>query len=209
MGTEFSKRSENMIDTGPENESDLSFGVANVDARHFEFDHHGLQYESSRLIAMYHHWVLKNAAAMARLSAGMCVLDYGCSGQQLRRTLPHGVHYVGYDIREEVSDIRDPSECSYDVVFAVQVLYYLNLEGLRQVVDLFANITEMVIVMCPRRNFVKDQILDRLFGLNENREQLNRTTPDEIYSELGHKFDCSQRKNLFWMGELTRWIRLK
>ena len=70
------------------------FGLDWVDPSFLEIDQHGLQYESSKLTALYHHWILRRCVALARLEPGMRVLDYGCGERMLRRYLPDGVRYA-------------------------------------------------------------------------------------------------------------------
>ncbi len=186
---------------------ELPFGRPSVSVTASTLDHHQHQYNTSYLTATYHRLVLRQAVRMARLRPEMHVLDYGCGHQQLRRGLPPGVHYTGYDIVTELSDVKDPRSAHYDLVFAIQVLMYLDGPGLRAWVECFARLTSNLVVMVPARNFLKDEVLDSVFGLKKLREDMVRSHPKEIYDQLSRRFSLDSSRNVLWMDEITRWRR--
>jgi choline dehydrogenase-like flavoprotein len=169
-------------------------------------EHHQIQYETSPYTAMYHHHVLKTCVKMMNLKPGMTVLDYGCSGQQLKKHLPPGVKYVGYDVRPEWSDI-DESELldHYDVIFIIQVFFYFDRQGLMDWLEKFAHRSQNFLVMNPSRNFLKDDVMDKILGLSEDREDLARSTPKEVDEAMSTRFKLQKRKNIFYMGEVSTW----
>jgi len=189
------------------NDAQIGFGKDHVEQAVLDLDHDTLQYNGSIITAFYHRFVLRKAVRLARLRAGMHVLDYGCGKQQLRKVISPFVAYLGYDAQSELSDVDDPRGRTYDVVFAIQVLMYLDASGLRNFVDTIAASTTDLIVMVPSRNFLKDQILDRVFGLSSARDDMVKSVPVDIYTQLARKFSLCRSKNLLWMGELTRWQR--
>jgi hypothetical protein len=170
-----------------------------------ELDHHKHQYEASAMTAAYHRLVLNRAVRLAQVTPGMHVLDFACGRQRLRRALPPGVRYTGYDVVPALSDIDDPRRDRYDVVFAMQVLMYFDAAGLDEWTNTAAGLTQRLVVMVPTRNFMKDEVLDRLLGLRSFRETMVRSRPTEIYERLGRRFSMDAKRTVFWMGELTSW----
>ncbi len=195
------------VSTGSSTKPEATFRFAEqaVARSVVELDHHRHQYESSALTAAYHDIVLKRAVRVAQLRAGMHVLDHGCGRQRLRRALPPGVRYTGYDVVPELSDVDDPRQERYDVVFAMQVLMYYDASGLEEWADVVAGLTKRLVVMVPARNFLKDEVLDRLLGLQRLRENMVRQRPEEIYAQLSRRFSMNGKQTVFWMGELTSW----
>lgn len=180
-------------------------GRAWVDEQTIAFDHHAEQYGGSTLLAAYHRRMLRIAVGMARLAPGRHVLDYGCGGQELRAQLPAGVDYTGFDLHPELTDVADPRGRRYDAVFAIQMLMYVDPPALRELTDLFAELSDVVIAMVPSRNFVKDQILDRALGLKDNVDTIVRCEPRQIEEALSTRFRRARRRNFFWLSEFTRW----
>ena len=95
----------------------------------------------------------------------MRILDYGCGEKMLRRYLPEGVQYVGYDVVPRLSELEDPTAGHWDCIFAIQVMMYIDERGLHKWIEAFRQQTRQVVVALPSRNFAKDRILDPLFGL--------------------------------------------
>jgi len=183
----------------------MRFNQQSVDPRVLEIDHHGGQYERSRLIAAYHQFILRRCAKLADLRPGMRVLDYGCGRQMLRRCLPAGVQYMGYDLTPEFSDIHDPTGRHFDVVFAIQMLMYPDDAGLRELTGTFAAITETVVAMLPAQGFIKKNLIDPLLGLKEAADSTFRSRPARVYEVLRGRFDCERMIHLFGVADLSRW----
>lgn len=186
----------------------IRLGEDRVSPRLHEFDLVGLQYHHSRFVSWYHDYVLRRCVAAApTLGTGSRVLDYGCGAQSLKRHMPEGVSYVGYDVAAAFSDIDDPRGMKFDTVFAIQMLMYLNREGLVELTEIFADATTRLVALVPARNYLKDNILDRLLGLAELRNATVQSTPEEVWEILGTRFALTDRQNIFWMADLTAWQR--
>src|SRR3990167_485196 len=123
------------------------------------------------------------------------------------RHMPEGVSYVGYDVAAAFSDIDDPRGMKFDTVFAIQMLMYLNREGLVELTEGLAEATTRLVALVPARNYLKDEILDRLLGVAELRNATVQSTPDEVWEILGTRFALTDRQNIFWMADLTSWQR--
>ena len=170
-----------------------------------DFDHHRSQYQTSRLLAAHHRNTLRIAVGMADLQMGMSVLDYGCGGQVLREYLPAGVEYTGYDLNPALTDVADPRGRRYDVIFAIQWMMYVGGHDLDELVDLMADMSDTVIGMVPARNFLKDQILDRILGLHRNRDRYNHSLPRDIELAFGRRFKQADKKNVLLLSSFWRW----
>jgi hypothetical protein len=184
----------------------VRLGEDRVAPRFHEIDQVAIQYRHSRPVSWYHNHVLRRCVAAApTLRPGDTVLDYGCGTQTLKRHLPEGVSYVGYDVVAERSDIDDPRGMTFDTIFAIQMLMCLDRDGLVELTDFFAEATSQLVAFVPRRNVLKDQVMDRLLGLTDCRNALVQSTPDEVWHILNRRFSLTDRQNIFWMGDLTCW----
>ena len=183
----------------------MRFNQQSVDPRVLEIDHHHGQYERNRFIAVYHNLILRLCARMSGVRPGMRVLDYGCGKQMLKKHLPAGVDYVGYDLEPAFSDITDPSKDRYDAVFAIQMLMYPDELGLRELTSMFANVTGRVVVMMPAQGFIKRRVLDPILGLKEAADSTFRSTPKTAYAALSGKFDCARMWHLFGIADISLW----
>lgn len=185
----------------------MRFGEEHVDSKVVQIDHYQRQYGSSRWIAAYHRFVLRQAVALARLEPGMKVLDYGCGRQVLKGMLPPGVDYVGYDLVPALSDCEDPSAGKYDLVFAIQVLQYPDEAGLRRLGEVFSTVAPRLVVMLPSQNAFKRLVLDPLLGLKKDADLTFRSGARDVYAALGERFVREGTRNVFWVGEVTSWRR--
>ena len=185
----------------------FAFGKQSIADETYELDHNRHQYETSALTARYHRHVLKQCAATVTLSPGMHVLDYGCGHQHLRPFLPAGVRYTGYDLNARLTDVLDPTASEYDVVFCLQVLMYLTDDGLRAWAEQFAQVTSQLVIMVPARNFLKDEVFDRLFRLHALRTTMVRSDPETVYRHLDGVFARLSTQTVLQMGEITLWER--
>ena len=183
----------------------MRFNQQSVDPRVVEIDHHGGQYERNRFIAAYHHFILRRCAKLADLRPGMSVLDYGCGRQILRRHLPAGVQYTGYDLTPEFSDIDNPVGRRFDVVFAIQMLMYPDDAGVRELTDTFAHMTGTVVAMLPAQGFIKKNLIDPILGLKEAADSTFRSRPAGVYEVLRGRFDCERMIHLFGVADISRW----
>ena len=103
------------------------------DPRVISINHHYEQYERSSIINTYHRSVLKKCIRISGIRSGMSVLDYGCGRKILRKYLPVDIDYIGYDIISKFTDIVDIRGKKYDVIFAIQVLQYIDNKGLNDI----------------------------------------------------------------------------
>lgn len=183
----------------------MRFNEQHVNPKVIEIDHHFGQYERSCLTTAYHKYILKQSVKLGGIQPGMSVLDYGCGGQVLRHFLPSGVKYIGYDIVPEFSDVDNIREHNYDVIFAIQVLQYPDKTGLKELSNLYARLSNRLVVMVPSDNKFK-RFLDVVLGLKEDNKSF-LSKPSEIYQTMGDLFRCEKVKTIFGVGEISVWKR--
>lgn len=181
----------------------MRFNERYVDPEALKIDHHYGQYECFYLTTAYHKYVLKESVKLAEIHAGMSVLDYGCGKQMLRHFLPKDVKYIGYDIVSEFSDVDDIRGHNYEVIFAIQVLQYPDQTGIKELANLFARLSNRLVVMVPAENKLK-RFLDVVLGLKEDNK-IFLSKPSEIYQILDDLFLLGKKKSLFGMGEISSW----
>ena len=185
----------------------MRFNEQHVDSRVLKVDHHFGQYERCRLVTAYHKHVLKQSVKIGEVRQGMTILDYGCGRQVLRQVLPKGVEYFGYDLVPEFSDLDNVLGRRYDVIFAIQVLQYPDEAGLKELAESFAELSPRLVVMLPSRSPVKKYLFDAVLRIKKDADETFRSEPWLVYRILDRLFECEESKNLFWLGELSRWKR--
>lgn len=109
-----------------------------------------------RSILGYHsRKIVKNLLEMARLKKGMTVLDYGCEEQMLKKHIPKGVQYIGYDIKPEYTDIHDYTKVRPDVVIMSNILEHIPLEETREIFQNFKTMgVKRLVISYPMDNWI-------------------------------------------------------
>ena len=65
--------------------------------------------------------------------------------------------------------------------------------------------TKWLVVLVPSRNFLKDNILDRILNLKNNRENWVMTQPNIINSIISQKFSLQKKISFLALSEITFW----
>ena len=103
----------------------------------------------------YHRSVPIECVKIAGLWGRETVLDFGCGTQFLKKLLPDGCVYLGYDIDESLSGIKDFEEFCPDVVFALGVFEHLTEEVLVDCLNKFvASGAKELICAVPSNNWL-------------------------------------------------------
>ena len=173
------------------------------DPRVISINHHYEQYERSSIINTYHRSVLKKCIRISGIRSGMSVLDYGCGRKILREYLPIDIDYIGYDIISKFTDIIDIRGKKYDVIFAIQVLQYIDNKGLNELMSNFLQLGDKIIIMCPTQNILK-RYIDALLGLRQNN-MIFESSIEEIYQFANKYYSLQSRESVFCFGEISRW----
>ena len=84
---------------------------------------------------------------------------------------------------------------------------YLTDDGLRAWAEQFAQVTSQLVIMIPARNFLKDEVFDRLFRLHALRTTMVRSDPETVYRHLDGVFARRSTQTVLQMGEITLWER--
>lgn len=184
----------------------MRFTEQYINPKVLKIDHHYGQYERWRLLASYHKYFLKQSVKLGEIKSGMSVLDYGCGKQMLRHALPSDVEYTGYDIIPEFSDVENIRGRKYDVIFAIQVIHYINNTGIKELAKVFAHITNRLVVMVPTQTMFK-RFLDIMLGQKKDNETF-LSEQKEIYRILNDHFRYDKFKPFFGLAEVSRWRRM-
>ncbi len=175
----------------------------NINNRACEINMHYEQYERSYFLSSYYRWILKKCVRIANVNSEMTVLDYGCGNKILLQYLPVGIDYIGYDIISSFSDVTNIKEKKYNVIFAIQVLQYINNQGLSELMSNFSKLCDRLIIMCPTQNHVK-RFIDKLIGLKQNN-MIFKSTIDDIYKFANKYYSLQNRQSVLYFGEISCW----
>lgn len=152
----------------------------------------------------------KRTIEIAGLSKGDTVLDFGCETQELKKLLPRGINYVGYDVDEKYSSVKDYTKVKANVVIANHVLEHLTMEQLQEfIVNVKKIKPKLLIVSLP---------LDGIFigsfkrfaaifiGGGYFRHDIEHLTEwRKICNELYKNFECEAVETIFFMTLITAW----
>ena len=169
------------------------------------FDHDFHQYEKSFMTSFYHNLMLKKCANLIKGKNVATALDFGCGKQRLKKFLPTTLSYEGFDLVEEFSSISLPFSQNYDCIFAIQLLMWLEENEISDLICKFHKHTKWLVVLVPSRNFLKDNILDRILNLKNNRENWVMTQPNIINSIISQKFSLQKKISFLALSEITFW----
>ena len=181
----------------------MDLKLKNINRWACEIDMHYEQYERSYFLSTYYRWILKKCVRIASVNPEMTVLDYGCGNKILLQYLPVGIDYIGYDIISSFSDVTNIRGKKYNVIFAIQVLQYINNQGLNELMKNFSHICDRLIIMCPTQNLVK-KFIDKLIGLTKNN-MIFESSIDDIYKITNKYYSLQNRQSVFCFGEISCW----
>ncbi len=168
----------------------------------FHNDFLGQMDYSNPIMRWYNHAILKEAVKMAGLGPTGKALDFGCcETQELKYFLPFTYEYIGYDIVERWSDVKNYSSLEdVDVVFALNVLeHFFSFKKLQTTLKNFRRIgAKKVIVALPVENHLEE--FARITLNKESEDFFAHTMPSKkwalaLVKEFGMPF-AKKRVNL-------------
>lgn len=172
---------------------------------HEKTDHYVLQYKSNPFISFYSYKVLDKAVSLSKVKEGERVLDFGCGRKELKKKLPTGTEYTGYDLVEKYSDIKSYKGFKADKIFALNVLHYLTPNQLSDISKDFAEISNTLIVQVPVENFFKKHFLEPLAGLKNLADSSFVSDIKTVYNCLSENFSLEKESNIFWLSKVSLW----
>jgi len=114
-------------------------------------------------VRMYFNNLLKSALNISKYwkKENPIILDFGCSCQQLKKILKNKnkkFQYIGYDIDQKYSDIKDYTKVKPDYIFTINVLEHLTKNELQVFLN---NLKKMnpnirIITAVPKMNFLSN-----------------------------------------------------
>ncbi len=157
------------------------------------------------LVRFYFNGILKKAVKLADLKTGETVLDFGCESQQLKKFIPKGVKYVGFDIVPGNSDLKDYRQARPNVVFALSVLEHLEEKELEYTLNDFKQMgVKKLVVSLPTEHFIS-KILAWLHGFSEEHEDEHKTNWKSVYKILSSRLKQEKTAGFYTMQKMSVW----
>ena len=147
-----------------------------------------MPYDNS-LLGWHYDRLLQASVAMAGLKGNEKVLDFGCEAQHLKRFLPKKVRYVGYDVVQKFSDVKDYRKLTgIDVVFCMNVLDHLKRGELETLIKDLKRMKVKKIVVGISSNNLLNRVLSFVFGYDAENFFTHFLEPKEIGRALMRNF---------------------
>jgi len=148
------------------------------------------------LLGIYFNKIIRNIIDIGKLNerTGLRVLDFGCG---LKKLKPLIKNYIGYDIDEKFTEIKDWRKAEFDVVVANQVFKYMAKEEL-----------EAFIKQLYRRNpkvemiFGATKINTKIFKFLKKSYVDVKLSYDEQLAILNKYFTMLNKKTLLGLNDI-------
>lgn len=130
-----------------------------------EYESNDLWYRRLPVISHYYFGKIKKIlCSWIKIKEGIA-LDFGCGSQRLKKFLPPGIKYIGYDIIPEYTDIDDYKKTNPDIFFAISTFEHLLDEEIEEVLKWIASSNiQQILISIPINNLY---LIWTLFGLKE------------------------------------------
>ena len=130
------------------------------------------------------------------------ILDFGCGSSPLKKILPDK-DIVGYDIIDELSDVRDYSALRPSVIFCNGVFVYLTEEELRNVFDDFRKMnSDAKLVVCNSKLNLISKIGKYLVRRGKAHDSV-KIDYRKINKIISNECNLLKRKAVFNMCEVS------
>jgi len=160
----------------------------------------------SGFVRYYFDRILNTSINLGNPTKQDLILDFGCGDNYLKKKLP-GFNIVGYDINQELSDVKDYRKVKPTKIFAISVLEHLDEEELRKTLDDFkkmnANLT--LITSLPTEHFIS-RIGAMFYGIRRLNKESHKLRWFEVYKILNEKgFIKLKQKNVLTLSKVAVW----
>jgi len=165
-------------------------------------------YNSHNPLAKSLEWGrFKKILKMADLKGNETILDFGCGAQSLKKSLPEGCKYIGFDVVSEYSDIKDYKKLKdVDVVFSLSVFEHLSPKDLESNLRTFKKMgVKKLVVELPREDSFLNRFGSWLFGLEFDHAVNHRLGWREAIKIIDKHFSCSDFKNRAYISWISVW----
>jgi hypothetical protein len=134
----------------------------------------------------------------------LTVLDFGCGNSYLKKKLKNNnqIKVVGYDIIENLSEVKNWKTLKFDYFIAIHVFMYLSYEELIELIDYLKRNKPKIklIAVISKENFI-----NRIgaFLLNEKEAHTNtRISPKYQIQILKEKMRIIKKDNIFFLSDI-------
>ncbi|MFH1359021.1 MAG: methyltransferase domain-containing protein [archaeon] len=168
-----------------------------MDEQKFENNTLENTYENKNFITRtYFKWKINKAIKLAKLRRADIILDYGCGGGWLEKTLKNYKIY-GYDINPKKTFIKDYKTIKPDKIFLLDVLEHISLSDIQEILDNFKGLNEhfRLVVSIPTENFISRK-MRKFVGKTEIPKE-HITKYREILNILKRNFKLKKKINFF------------
>lgn len=134
----------------------------------------------------------------------LTVLDFGCGYSYLKKKLKNNNHIkvVGYDIIDDLSEVKNWKTVNFDYFIAVHVFMYLNYKEFIEIIDyLKMNKPKIKLIAV----ISKESFFNKLgaFLLNEREAHTNtRISPKYQIKILKEKMKIIKKDNIFFLSDI-------
>lgn len=176
-----------------------------------EYESNDLWYSRLPLISHYYFGRIKKILCSWIEDRSGVALDFGCGQQRLKKHLPRGVGYIGYDIIPAYTDIDDYRRTSPDYFFSISSFEHVTHEELDEIlrwINRTASIRQIFIDL-PIDN--DRYILWTLIGLRnqimrEHRLETVEYDLEDMHRRIGRHLTLT-RSRRYHNHMLTEWRR--
>ena len=165
-------------------------------------------YNSRNPVARGLEWGrFKKILKMADLNGKESILDFGCGAKSLKKALPKGCKYVGYDVVSDYSDVKDYKKLKgIDVVFSLSVFEHLTAKDLESNIKEFKKMgVKKLVVELPREDSFLNRFGSWLFGLEFDHAVNHRLSWREAIKIIDKYFSCRDFKNRTYISWVSVW----
>ncbi len=164
-------------------------------------------YSRNPVIRWYQWGRLKKAVKIAGLKGNETVLDFGCNFQALKRVLPKGCKYIGFDSVPNYSDISDYSKLkNVDVAFALFVFEHLREKEVESVLQNFKKMgIKKLVVELPWEESMASRLINGLLGLEFEHVINHKIGWRAAAKAIDKHFECVKYRHHLWISWISVW----
>ena len=158
------------------------------------------------LSKMYFERILKKIIQLGDLRNEQgIILDFGCGHGYLKTMLPQQ-NVVGYDIIEDLSDVKDYKKVKPQVIVCNNILEHFTEKGIKQKLKEFKKMNKhaRIITAVPTENWLSS-IGMKITG-RTNAHDDHKTKRSEINEILTRECELINRKNVVTLSEISVWV---
>ena len=165
------------------------------------------KFYDARIFSFYRDGRFKKAVKMAGLKGNESILDFGCFRQRLRKFLPKGIKYFGYDKNEKYSNVTDWNNLKgIDTVFALAVFEHFPEKELDETIRQFKkNGVKKIVAEFPWEDSPFNRFAVWLSGVGFAHFLTHVSKWRTIACVLNHHYECVAYRSLYKLTWISVW----